>query len=47
VITSPWGLDRYFEELAALVTAGTFDDAARNELWVKYDAEEVDVVWDT
>jgi mannose-6-phosphate isomerase-like protein (cupin superfamily) len=47
VITSPSGLDRYFEELAALVTAGTFDDKARNELRLKYDTEEVDVAWDT
>jgi hypothetical protein len=46
VITSPLGLDRYFEELATLVATGTFSDAARHELRVKYDTEEVDVAWD-
>jgi hypothetical protein len=46
VITSPLGLDRYFEELAALVTAGMFDDTARNEPRGKYDMQEVDATWE-
>jgi mannose-6-phosphate isomerase-like protein (cupin superfamily) len=45
IVTCPSGLDRYFEEMGALVTEGKFSEAALRELRLKYDTDEVDVSW--
>jgi uncharacterized cupin superfamily protein len=44
-VSSPAGLDRYFEEMADLASKGTFSEVALGELRLKYDTEEVNVIW--
>jgi hypothetical protein len=41
-IASPAGLDRYFEEILALVAAGTFSEEELRRLRRRYDTEEPD-----
>jgi mannose-6-phosphate isomerase-like protein (cupin superfamily) len=41
-IASPGGLDRYFEEVMALVTESRFSEEALRELRLRYDTEEPD-----
>jgi len=43
-IASPAGLDRYFEEILALVAAGTFSEEELRRLRLRYDTEEPDDV---
>lgn len=43
-IAAPAGLDRYFEEILALVAAGTFSEEALRRLRLRYDTEEPDTV---
>ena len=43
-IASPAGLDRYFEEVLALVAAGTFSEEELRRLRLRYDTEEPDDV---
>ncbi len=45
LVSSPHGLDRYFEEMAALGWEGKFSESALHELRLKYDTDEVDVTW--
>lgn len=45
LVSSPHGLDHYFEEMAALGAEGNFSESALNELRLKYDTDEVDVTW--
>lgn len=45
LVTSPAGLDRYFDEMGALYSEGKFSEAALRELRLKYDTDEVDVSW--
>ncbi len=46
IIASPAGLDRYFEEKAALGAADTGSQPALHQLRLKYDIEEIDVaIW--
>jgi mannose-6-phosphate isomerase-like protein (cupin superfamily) len=45
MVSSPAGLDRYFEDMAALGTSGTFSETALQELRLKYDTDEVDLAW--
>jgi mannose-6-phosphate isomerase-like protein (cupin superfamily) len=40
-IACPGGLDRYFEEVGALVAAGRFTPEALRELRLKYDTDEL------
>jgi hypothetical protein len=43
-IASPAGLDRYFEEVLALVAAGRFSEEGLRRLRLRYDTEEPDDV---
>ena len=42
-IAHPGALDRYFEEVHALVAAGRFSEASLRELRQRYDTDELDV----
>jgi mannose-6-phosphate isomerase-like protein (cupin superfamily) len=41
-ISSPGGLDRYFEEVRGLFASGTFSPATMRELRLRYDTDELD-----
>ncbi len=45
LISCPSGLDRYFEDMAALGLEGRFSEAALHDLRLKYDTDEVEMVW--
>lgn len=47
MVSSPAGLDRYFEDMAGLGASGAFSEAALQELRMKYDTEEVERHWAT
>jgi mannose-6-phosphate isomerase-like protein (cupin superfamily) len=44
-ITTPGGLDSYFEEVQGLVMGGTLTAESLAELRVKYDTDEVQLIW--
>jgi mannose-6-phosphate isomerase-like protein (cupin superfamily) len=44
-VGSPAGLDRYFEEMAALGSEGEFTESALTQLRMKYDTDEVARTW--
>lgn len=45
MISSPAGLDRYFDEMAELGASGTFSPDALQALRLKYDTSEVALSW--